>query len=117
MNERDMQIITRIQKHTEAILRYTEGCVEKEAFLSNPMLMDACVFNLMQIGELAKQQLSDTAKEKFDNIPWGQLYGMRNRIVHGYEGVNLNIVWETVKNDIPALDNDLRKIVRSCGDI
>lgn len=77
------------------------------------MLMDACVFNLMQIGELAKQQLSDTAKERFDNIPWNLLYGMRNRIVHGYEGVNLNIVWETVKNDIPYLDNDLREIIAS----
>lgn len=113
MNERDMQIIIRRQKHTEAILRYTQDCGGKDVFLSDPMLMDACVFNLMQIGELAKQQLSDTAKEKFDKIPWKLLYGMRNRIVHGYEGVNLNIVWETVRNDIPYLDNDLREIIAS----
>lgn len=77
------------------------------------MLVDACVFNLMQIGELAKQQLSEEAKESIKNIPWKQLYGMRNRIVHGYDGVNLNIVWETVKEDIPNLDRCLKEIIEA----
>ncbi len=75
------------------------------------MLVDACVFNLMQIGELAKQQLSDEAKEDLQIIPWKQLYGMRNRIVHGYDGVNLNIVWAAIKNDIPVLNNNLKNII------
>lgn len=112
MNRHDMQTIVRIQKHTGAILEYTKDCNDKNDFLNDPMLIDACVFNLMQIGELAKQQLSDETKEGIKDIPWKQLYGMRNRIVHGYDGVNLTIVWATIKNDIPTLDKDLRNIIK-----
>lgn len=113
MNERDIQVIVRLRKHTSAIVEYTKNCSEKKEFLSNPMLVDACVFNLMQIGELAKQQLSEEAKESIKNIPWKQLYGMRNRIVHGYDGVNMNIVWATVKEDIPKLDGSLKEIIET----
>lgn len=113
MRERDKQVIVRIQKHTAAILRYTQSRGDKNDFLSDPMLVDACVFNLMQIGELSKQQLSDEAKEQLNSIPWKLLYGMRNRIVHGYDGVNMTIVWTTIKNDIPTLDENLKNIIRS----
>ena len=71
------------------------------------MLVEATVFNLMQIGELAKESLSDEAKEQITTIPWNQLYGMRNRIVHGYSGINLNIVWDTISQDIPKLREKL----------
>lgn len=71
------------------------------------MLVEATVFNLMQIGELAKESLSDEAKEQITTIPWNQLYGMRNRIVHGYSGINLNIVWDTISQDIPKLREEL----------
>lgn len=75
------------------------------------MRMEATVFNLMQIGELAKTSLSDDTKEQITSIPWRQIYGMRNRIVHGYDGVNLLIVWETVSEDIPQLNRELAKIL------
>ena len=75
------------------------------------MCVEATVFNLMQIGELAKFSLSDEAKKKITAIPWQQLYGMRNRIVHGYDGVNMTIVWDTVKEDIPVLLTQLQRIV------
>lgn len=71
------------------------------------MLVEATVFNLMQIGELAKESLSDEAKEQITTILWNQLYGMRNRIVHGYSGINLNIVWDTISQDIPKLREEL----------
>ena len=65
------------------------------------MRVEATVFNLMQIGELAKASLSDAAKESIPGIPWKQIYGLRNRIVHGYDGVDMRIVWDTVSEDIP----------------
>ena len=55
----------------------------------------------MQLGELAKQSLSEEAKHQITSIPWQQIYGLRNRIVHGYAGVNMQIVWDTVKYDKP----------------
>ena len=71
------------------------------------MRVEACVFNLMQIGELAKSSLSDEFKEEIKTIPWKQLYGMRNRIVHGYDGVDMSIVWDTINEDLPVLKYEI----------
>lgn len=73
------------------------------------MRVEACVFNLMQIGELAKTALSDEAKDQITTIPWKQLYGMRNRIVHGYSGVDMRIVWDTIHDDLPDLQKEIKK--------
>lgn len=73
--------------------------------------MEATVFNLMQLGELAKQSLSDEAKAQISSIPWQQIYGLRNRIVHGYSGVNMRMVWDTVACDIPDLHRELKALL------
>ena len=73
------------------------------------MRVEACVFNLMQIGELAKTALSDEVKAQITTIPWKQLYGMRNRIVHGYSGVDMRIVWDTIHDDLPILKTEIEK--------
>lgn len=77
------------------------------------MLVEATVFNLMQIGELAKIALSDDARAQITTIPWTQIYGMRNRIVHGYSGINLAIVWDTVKIDLPILHDELSNLLQT----
>ena len=73
------------------------------------MRVEACVFNLMQIGELSKTALSDEAKAGITTIPWKQLYGMRNRIVHGYSGVDMRIVWDTIHDDLPVLQDEIKQ--------
>ena len=75
------------------------------------MRVEACVFNLMQIGELAKVSVTDEFKATVRTIPWKQLYGMRNRIVHGYSGVNMNIVWDTIREDLPLLKAEIEKYI------
>lgn len=75
------------------------------------MHVEACVFNLMQIGELAKISLSEEFKQELKTIPWKQLYGMRNRIVHGYSGVNMRIVWDTIVEDLPALAKEIKSYI------
>lgn len=77
------------------------------------MLVEACIFNLMQIGELSKTELSNECKENITTIPWKQLYGMRNRIVHGYSGVKLQIVWDTIINDLSDLSNEIEKFIET----
>lgn len=54
MENKDMQILSKIYAHINTILQYCEGCDSLADFQSNSMLVEACVFNLMQIGELAK---------------------------------------------------------------
>ena len=50
-------------------------------------------------------------KDKIKTIPWKQIYGLRNRIVHGYEGVNFSIVWDTIKEDLPKLRDEIKNIL------
>ena len=65
----------------------------------------------MQLDELAKESLDDETKAQIKTIPWQQIYGLRNRIVHGYSGVNMRIVWDTVAYDIPELHRELKTIL------
>ncbi len=77
----------------DAILSYTSG-VDQEGFLANRMLLDAVVRNIGIIGEAAKQLL-DVAPEfsnKHPEIPFAEVYGMRNRVIHGYSSVNPSVV-------------------------
>ncbi|MBR3060532.1 MAG: DUF86 domain-containing protein [Oscillospiraceae bacterium] len=106
MDSRDREIL-----HIETILRYCKGIDSLAGFEADPMRADATVFNLMQLGELAKERLSEEAKEKLSAIPWQQIYGMRNRIVHGYSGVSMQIVWDTVSEDLPALLKAFRTLL------
>lgn len=76
--------------------------VDIEELNTNEILLDSMLFRMIQISENAGK-LSDEYKQTRTDIPWNALYGMRNRIVHDYGNVDLNIVFETLKNDIPEL--------------
>ena len=109
MDNKDIQILGKIVDHISSVLTYCSDCTSLDDFQSDPMRVEACVFNLMQIGELAKTALSDEAKNQITTIPWKQLYGMRNRIVHGYSGVDMRIVWDTIHDDLPDLQKEIKK--------
>lgn len=111
MNSKDRRVLEKILGHIESVMAYCRDCISLEEFQSDSMLVEATVFNLMQIGELAKTSLGDEAKTQITTIPWAQIYGMRNRIVHGYSGINLSIVWDTVSIDIPKLHDELKAIL------
>ena len=82
--------------------------VDSEAFSSNEILQDAMMFRLIQISENARK-LTDKYKEQYSIIPWTAMYGLRNRIVHDYGNVDMGIVFDTLKSDIPALMNLITK--------
>ena len=111
MNSKDYQVLQKLYKHTQSIMKYCADCHTLEQFEADSMRVEATVFNLMQIRELAKTSLSDETKSSLSAIPWQQIYGLRNRIVHGYEGVSLQIVFDTVIMDIPSLNEQLRQAV------
>lgn len=111
MDSKDKYILNKIYGHIMAVLEYCKEATCLEEFKENRMRVEACVFNLMQIGELAKASLSEEAKRQITTIPWKQIYGMRNRIVHGYEGVEMGIVWDTIKIDFPLLKIELEKYI------
>ena len=87
-------IISKMIEYADKISSYTLE-MNYDSFSKNSLVVEACVFDLSQMGELANK-LDDAFVEKYDNIPWKQIYGLRNRIVHDYEGVNLKLVWEII---------------------
>lgn len=76
--------------------------VDIEELGRNEILLDSMLFRMIQISENSKR-LSDEFKELHSDIPWNAVYGFRNRIVHDYGNVDLNIIYETLKHDIPTL--------------
>lgn len=76
--------------------------VDIEELNKNEVLLDSMLFRMIQVSENAKK-LSDEIKETNRDVPWRALAGFRNRIVHDYGNVDLNIVYETLKNDIPSI--------------
>lgn len=80
--------------------------VTLEEFGKNDILLDSMMFRMIQISENSKR-LTDDYKLKKANVPWNSISGLRNRIVHDYGNVDLNVVYDTLKNDIPELLNML----------
>lgn len=103
------QIVEKLIQYINKISLYTEG-MNYEDFLSNSIVMEACVFNLSQMGELVKK-IDKSYEKANNNIPWRQLYGLRNKIVHDYEGVNLTLVWSIIDEDLKALKSELERLV------
>ena len=105
---KDKIIVEKIIKYISKVLDYTKG-IKYDDFIGNSMLVEACVFNLSQIGELANK-IDKEFEEKNSSIPWRVLYGLRNKIVHDYEGVNLVLIWDIIKEDLPELNNQLEEL-------
>ena len=98
-------IIQKLLAYAEKLMRYCDG-LDYDSFSSDSKLVEACVFNLSQMGELCRA-VDDEFAAAHPQIPWNEMYGLRNRIVHDYEGVNLLLVWQILSADIPALRDAL----------
>ncbi|MCW7075531.1 MAG: DUF86 domain-containing protein [Candidatus Methanospirare jalkutatii] len=82
-----------------------------DEFKNNRMLQDAVIREIEIIGEATKN-LSMAFRNKHPNIPWRQIAGMRDKLIHGYFGVDVDAVWDTVMKDIPSLKEKLQKIIK-----
>ena len=109
-DKRNIQVLRKIISHIDHTLEYCDG-LDFDAFMNNRMLQDACVFNVMQIGELARNGLDERITSAYPKIPWRQMYGLRNRLVHDYEGIRMKIVWDTIIGDFKPLRNMLSHIL------
>ncbi len=85
--------------------------LSKTSFVQDETLKRAYVRSLEVIGEAVKQ-LPDGLRQKYDAIEWRAMAGMRDRLIHNYFGVDYDIVWDVVINKVPALDAEIRLILR-----
>ena len=96
----------------DRVLSYTSGVTE-EQFVANQMLQDAVVRNIEIIGE-ASNNLLEAGPEfaaKYPSIPFAQIYGMRNRVSHGYFAVSTAMIWDSVQVDVPDLRQRIVKVI------
>jgi uncharacterized protein with HEPN domain len=106
--DRDPVLIKHIHKAISAIERYLIRKTFVD-FQTNEILRDAVIRQLMIIGE-ASANLSAPFLEKYSDVPFHKIIGMRNRMVHGYWQVKDEIVWDACKSDLPELKEKLLSI-------
>lgn len=109
MSKRDPDLLLEdIRSALARIERYTSE-MQREQFLADEKTIDAVVRNLEIIGE-AVRCLSDDFKLQYVGVPWGQIAGLRNRIVHDYFGLDLEIIWQVLRMSLREFKQQLDEI-------
>jgi uncharacterized protein with HEPN domain len=109
MSTRDWLLrIEDILESIQHILDYTEG-MDLTNWASDRKTIDAVVRNFEIIGEAANH-VPPEIQSRFPDIPWSQMRGIRNILIHEYFGVDEEVIWETVQNDLPSLQVKLNKL-------
>lgn len=93
----------------ERIKDYTKN-LSKENFYKDQKTIDAVVRNLEIIGEAARN-IPETFKENHPEIPWSKMISMRNKVIHEYSGVDLDILWQTIEEDLQGLEDLVRELI------
>ncbi len=116
MSERtDREFLSDIQEAIRRIKAYTAG-MTYQAFLEDTKTQDAVLRNLEIIGEATKN-LSKELRERYPQIPWKAMAGVRDRLIHEYFGVNLDIVWQIVSAELPEVASQVASILQKEGDV
>ncbi len=99
--KRDLQFLLDMLQSAELIMTYMAQC-EKDEFMNNVQLQDSVIRRLLVIAEAARR-VSEATRQTLPTISWQEINGMRNRLVHDYDDVNLNIVWDVIQSEISQL--------------
>lgn len=102
----------RLKDMLQAIQRarsYTQG-LTYTTFQSDVKTQDATLRALEVLGEASKA-VSDDIRQQFPEVPWKSIAGQRDKLIHHYFGVNLDIVWEVVTLDLPLLEHQIQQIL------
>ena len=88
--------------------------LSRDEFMRDETVRRAFVRSLEVIGEAAKQ-VPDELRSKYSYVEWRAMAGMRDRLIHGYFGVDYDIVWDVVVNKVPAMRQQIARIIQSEG--
>jgi uncharacterized protein with HEPN domain len=80
----------------------------------NQLILDAILYNLQVIGEAAKH-IPEDVRNKYTDVEWRKIAGLRDIVAHEYFGISLEIIWDVLENKLPALSSAIKKILMENG--
>lgn len=101
-----LDAVTRIEDYTRGL--------GQEGFMKSPLVQAGVVRELEIIGEAAKR-IDDGFRAKYPEIPWKRMTGARDKLIHQYFGVDLQVIWDTVESALPDLKTKIERILREEG--
>lgn len=110
MKNKEYMSIRKMIDYIDKVFKDTNGCTFRD-FSNNEEKIDATIFAISQIGELVKN-ISKETMQRHSNIEWITIKNLRNKIVHDYEGIKLNFIWDIISNDLKKLKDDLEMILK-----
>ncbi len=111
MSTSSLAYLRHILNETQYLVEQCQG-LDMEKFLRDETLQRAFTRSLEVIGEATKQ-LPDDLKQKYGHVEWRAMAGMRDRLIHGYFGVDYEVVWDAVTNNVPVLHQEIQQILQS----
>jgi uncharacterized protein with HEPN domain len=93
--------------HAVEAAEFAEGHTRVD--LDKDRLLNLALVRLLEIVGEAASRVPNEVRQRHSQVPWAQISGLRNRLIHGYDEVNFDILWAIVKNDLPPLIAELRK--------
>ena len=116
MPKRDnLSALTHIEEVVQRINRWVQG-ISREEFLGDELRQSAIMRQLEIIGEATGRLTSEFLQAHADVLPWNVMKSMRNVLIHGYDEVDIEIVWTTATEDIPQIHAPLQKLLSEVAD-
>ncbi len=98
-------------ENAQLAIRFTQG-MDYETFSRDNKTVYAVIRAVEVIGEAAAN-VPDEIRSKYPSLPWRDIRGMRNKLVHQYFGVNMEVVWQTIQEDLPMITGELENILKN----
>ena len=106
----DMVRLRHMLDHAREAVSLIEGKNRED--LDRERLLELSITRLIEIVGEAAERVNQECQRKFNSIPWPEVIGMRNRLIHGYEQVDLDVLWDTIEDDLPPLIAKLETALR-----
>ena len=111
---RDEVYLRHMPSHAREAVSILDGRPREE--LAGSRILQLALLHLVEIVGEAASKVSQDAQASMQQLPWRAMIAMRNRIIHGYDTVNVQVLWDTIVHDLPRLAGDLEAILGECGD-
>ncbi len=112
MTQRDPRIsFLQMRDYAQEAVSLTKHKTRED--IAKDRVLNLALTRLLEVVGEAATRVSDEEREKYANLPWAQIIGLRNRLIHGYDQVDLDILWEIVSEDLPPFVQKLEKIIQN----